>query len=429
MEFRETVDGELSVSDLQAVVRRTLSECAAVDRVLLIHPDYSRHDFSSVLIPLIYRELAARGMKRLDTLNAAGTHRPMSEEELQAKTGLTRTTHPLLGRMCNHRFDDPTELVHVGDIPAKSVRDKTHGHLSTPLRISVNRMLTENYDLLLTVSGTVPHEATGFSGGTKVLFPGVSGPEVTGLFHWAAVLIGVPEIIGQVDNPARDVVDEGAKAIFTLAGERTVIGFDMVFTEGEQHRILPKGLYGASGFNGFREALHAAAALSAKLHICYLDEPKQVVVQRIPEMYDEVWTAGKGSYKLQRPGVLAEGAEIILFAPHIRCFHSNRKMDADIRRLGYHGRDYVLQYCEEHPEFSKNVAAHVINVRGIGRQREGSEEFPFRVTLATQIPEAECREVNLGWRDPASLREEDFQGPGKLWVRDGGQWLYSRRQS
>ena len=103
-------------------------------------------------------------------------------------------------------------------------------------------------------------------------------------------------------------------------------------------------------------------------------------------------------------------------------------MDADIRRIGYHGRDYVLQYCEEHPEFNKNVAAHVINVRGIGRRREGREEFPFGVTLATQIPEAECQEVNLGWRDPASLREEDFQGPGKLWVRDGGQWLYSRRQ-
>ena len=179
--------------------------------------------------------------------------------------------------------------------------------------------------------------------------------------------------------------------------------------------------------DGFTEALQAAAALSSKLHLVYLDEPQQAVVQQIPQMYDEIWTAGKGSYKLQKPGVLAPGAEIVLYAPHIRCFHSNAKMDREIRQIGYHGRDWVVRFCKLHPEFNKNVASHVINVRGLGALHGDREEFPFRVTLATQIPEADCRAVNLGWRDPQSLREEDFTGSGKLWIHEGGQWLYGRK--
>ena len=157
-----------------------------------------------------------------------------------------------------------------------------------------NRLMTDNYDAVLAVSGTVPHEGTGYSGGTKIFFPGISGPEVIGLFHWAAVLIGIPKIIGTMDNAARDVVNEGAAHIFRLLGERPVVSFNMVYSEGEGHRILPKGLFTGVGLEGFKEALQAAAKLSSKVHIVYTDEPKQVIVQQIPAMYDEVWTAGKG---------------------------------------------------------------------------------------------------------------------------------------
>ena len=49
------------------------------------------------------------------------------------------------------------------------------------------------------------------------------------------------------------------------------------------------------------------------------------------------------------------------------------------------------------------------------------------MTLASHISEADCRAVGLGYRDPATLRAEDFAGPGMLWITDGGQWLYDRR--
>ncbi|HYV37324.1 MAG TPA: hypothetical protein VE988_16570, partial [Gemmataceae bacterium] len=136
---------------------------------------------------------------------------------------------------------------------------------------------------------------------------------------------------------------------------------------------------------------------------------------------------GKGSYKLQRPGVMAEGGEIILYAPHIDVFHSKPALDSAIRALGYHGLDYVVNHCRNCPDVDRNVAAHVINVRGLGTRVNGQERFPFRVTLASKISAEDCRAVGLDYRDPATLRREDFQGRGKLWIEEGGQWLYARR--
>ncbi|MCB0322481.1 MAG: DUF2088 domain-containing protein [Bdellovibrionales bacterium] len=423
----EDEQGQLTTEQIREVVREAVGELSTVRSVLVIHNDYSRHDYTHIVAPLLYQALESRGLERFDSLNASGTHRPMTQAELIEKLGLNPASHPKIGTMFNHEFDSPEQLEHVFDIPADFVAEKTNGNLSQVLSVGVNKLLFADYDLIVAINATVPHEALGYSGGTKMFFPGVSNPEVIALLHWAAVLMGIPQLIGRADNPARDVVNEGSKHIFAKIGDTPVLSLNMVYTEDQNHAVLPKGLFAAYGFDGFKDAHRYAADLSSRLHIIYLDRAMDVVVQQLPTMYDEVWTAGKGSYKLQRDGVLAEGAEIVLFAPHIHCFHSNERMDQEIRRIGYHGLDHVLAFCEQHPDFNKNVAAHVINVRGLGKMVDGVEHFPFKVTLATQISQADCESVGLGYRDPSKLRKEDFQQPGQLWISDGGQWLYARK--
>jgi len=49
------------------------------------------------------------------------------------------------------------------------------------------------------------------------------------------------------------------------------------------------------------------------------------------------------------------------------------------------------------------------------------------VTLATSIPEEECRAVNLGYRDPASIDPATFanrEDEGVLLVPSAGEMLY-----
>ena len=45
-------------------------------------------------------------------------------------------------------------------------------------------------------------------------------------------------------------------------------------------------------------------------------KPFRIVLGRAPEMYDEIWTAGKVVYKLEQ--VVAPGGTLIVYAPHIR---------------------------------------------------------------------------------------------------------------
>ncbi|MGE5608988.1 MAG: lactate racemase domain-containing protein [Bacillota bacterium] len=417
----------LSPDQLLAAVRRSLAPFPKVKSVLLLHPDYSRTDFTDVLFRLIYQTLAGRGLRRLDTLNAAGTHRPMSEKEKLAKLGIeNRAQYPLLREMADHRTE-PSELVSAGEISAAFMSEKTQGRWPQAIPVKINARLRGGYDLIIAISGTVPHEAAGFAGGLKVFFPGVSGNEVIDGLHWAAVQMGIPRLIGQIDNPGRDVINEGAKCIF--AGSPVpMLSFNMVFHE-DDHAVVPHGLYAGVGYQGFIAAYNAAARASSHLHIVRIDRPLDAVVQSLGDGYDEVWTAGKGSYKLQSPGVMAPGGEIIIYQPKIHCFHSNPRMDHAIRAIGYHSLDYVLHWLESNPGFDRNVAAHVINVRGgaeYDRALRRETNFAFRVTLATGVSEEQCRSVGLGYRDPDTL-EREFQkmGGNKLWIKNGGKMLYA----
>jgi len=418
----ENLNGELTNKQLEGIVKESLRGFKSVKKVLLIHPDYTRTDFTNKLIPLIYQELKSKGIKQIDSLNAGGTHRAMAKEEIRSKLGLSFQIN--FDNYYNHEYSNPQKLVTVGEIPVSFVVDKTQGDFSQSILVVVNKLIIEDYDLIITLSGTLPHEAAGYAGGLKVFLPGISGPEVIDLFHWAAVLIGIPQIIGTVDNSAREVINKGSSYIFDKIKAPT-ISFNMVFEETE-HLVIPKGLYVGAGFDGFIEAYKQAAKVSSQLHVIYLDEPLECAVQVIDKSYDEIWTAGKGSYKLQSPGVMAKGGEIIIYAPHINCFHSRPEMDLALRQIGYHCKDYVKKYLESNLNFSKNIAAHVINVRGMGSfdVNSGKEEFNFKVTLATGISKDVCESVGLGYRNPDSIHHEDFISQGKLWIQNGGKYLY-----
>ena len=418
----ENLKGELTEEQLKEIVKESLKNFSSVKKVLLIHPDYTRTDFTDKLILFIYKELKNKGMTQIDSLNAGGTHRSMTEEEIRSKLALSSQIN--FDNYYNHEYNNSQRLVTVGEIPASFVAEKTQGELSQSIQVVVNKLVTEDYDLIIALSGTLPHEAAGYAGGLKVFFPGISGPEVIDLLHWAAVLIGIPKIIGTVDNPAREVINKGSSYIFDKIKAPT-ISFNMVFEE-KGHSVIPKGLYIGEGFNGFIEAYEKAAKTSSKLHVIYINKPLNTVVQVIDVSYDEIWTAGKGSYKLQSPGVMAPGGEIIIYAPHINCFHSRPEMDLALRQIGYHCKGYVKKYLKSNPDFSKNIAAHVINVRGAGSfdVNSGKEEFDFKVTLATGIPQEVCKSVGLGYKNPDSIRKEDFIGPGKLWIENGGKYLY-----
>ncbi len=390
--------------------------------VLVIIPDYTRVDFIDRIGPLIVDIFKKKGAEKLDFLNAGGTHREMTDLEFLSKLGLKKKGMGI--SFYNHNYSDPKSLVTIGSISSELVKEKTNGQLFTPIPVTVNKLILSDYSTIIAISGTVPHEASGYSGGLKIFFPGISGPEVIDLFHWSAVLVGIPEIIGTIDNNARDIINEGSKLMFDNL-KCDVFTFNMVSSETDC-AVIPNGFYVDKGYDGFIRAYRAAAAISSKVHIKYIDRPLEQAVQVIPERFDEIWTAAKGSYKLQKPGVMAKGGEVILYGPHINCFHSNKKIDTELKEVGYHCRDRVCSILNSEKKISRNSASHLINAAGPGifDPKTGKEELNFKLTLATGIPEEVCKSVGLNYRDPKTIEKSDFLSPGKLWIEEGGKYLY-----
>src|SRR5258708_11730720 len=75
----------------------------------------------------------------------------------------------------------------------------------------------------------------------------------------------------------------------------------------------------------------------------------------------------------------------------------------------------------------RGVVAHSTHVKGIGTFEDGVEEPRITVTLATGISEAECRAINLGYRDHRTIDADawrDREAQGLLLVPKAGETLF-----
>jgi nickel-dependent lactate racemase len=383
-------------------------------RLLLIVPDGTR----TAPVGLLFRALHQRlgdVAKALDVLVALGTHNPMSEPAICGRLEISETERrDAYGRVrfFNHAWNDPRALHLVGTLPRDEIHHLTHGRFALDVPVEVNRLLFD-YDRVIIIGPVFPHEVVGFSGGNKYLFPGVSGPAVLNFFHWLGAVITTPKIIGHAWTPVRSVVDRAA-ALVTVPK----LCFCLVV---EDH-----GLAGL--FAGTPEAAwEAASQLSGGRHIVYHDHPYHTIVACAPTMYDELWTAGKCMYKLEP--VLADGGELIIHAPHISevCLAHGKVIEA----VGYHCRDYFLKQWDRFEHLPWGALAHCTHVHGLGTYENGIEKPRARVTLATNIPPETCRRINLGYRDPRTIRLEAFasrEAEGVLLVPKAGERLFRLRQ-
>lgn len=379
-------------------------------RVLAIIPDHSRTAPIDMMFRELYRLLANR-VKLLDFLIALGTHPPMNDEAINQRIGITpieRLTKYTQARFFNHDWKDPNQLRHIGTISEADIASISNGLLRQPVDVTINKMVFD-YDLLLIIGPTFPHEVVGFSGGNKYLFPGIAGQEIIDLFHWLGALITSPVIIGTKETPVRKVVD---KAAALLPVERMCMS---LVVKGE----TLAGLYIGTP----EEAFSTAADLSNQLHIIYKDRPFKQVLSCAPRMYDDLWTGGKCMYKLEP--VVADDGELIIYAPHIS--EVSVTHGTTIKKIGYHVRDYFVKQMDKFSDIPGGIMAHSTHVKGIGKFENGVEKPRIQVTLATQIPEHVCKQINLGYRNPNSINIEDWkdrEDEGILYVPKAGEMLY-----
>jgi len=166
-------------------------------KILIIVDDYTRTTPINLILPILMEEFFLLGIPRKDIklLIASGTHRKMSYEEKKKKYGKYITENY---EILDHIWYDNESLVKLDTTKLET-------------EIWINKKVLEA-DFVIGIGQIVPHRVVGFSGGSKIIQPGVSGPITTGQTHWLSAKYKGSEIMGKIDNPIRKEINKIGEA-------------------------------------------------------------------------------------------------------------------------------------------------------------------------------------------------------------------------
>jgi nickel-dependent lactate racemase len=216
--------------------------------------DGTRPQPRRIVVPAILDEID--GVVRpedVTVLVATGTHRSNSEEELREMLGDDVVDGV---RVVNHDARDDESLVWVG-------------RLGNGVPVWLNRLWVEA-DVRITTGFVEPHFFAGFSGGPKMVAPGLAGLVTTLTLHDAA-RIGHPAARWGITggNPVHDDI----RAIAAATG--TDFALDVIL-DGDRQIV--------QAFGGELFAMHEAACAVAK----------EVAMRAVPSPFDVVVTSNSG---------------------------------------------------------------------------------------------------------------------------------------
>lgn len=187
-EIRNSIQNPIGSARLKNLVKPGNS-------VVILGDDRTRMTPQDRIIPLVLEELFSAGVssERIKIIIATGTHRPMTEQEIELKYG--RELMNMI-EIKNHDYKNLNNLVNKG-----TTRKGT--------RIIVNKEFLEA-DIRIGIGGVLPHHPVGWSGGAKILLPGIAGDETTSDMH----LIGATEQqLGKIETPCRQEMEDFADEV------------------------------------------------------------------------------------------------------------------------------------------------------------------------------------------------------------------------
>lgn len=403
----------LTEDQIKSALTTALEKQHTNQKVLILIPDHTR----TIPLPLLFRYLVEilHDVKKLDFMVALGTHPPLSEANLRQLVGISKEERDSIYKhigIMNHAWEDSRTLTKIGTLAKDQIQqiagERWHHTLGGDVDIRINKAIFE-YDHVIILGPTFPHEVVGFSGGAKYFFPGISAEDMINVTHWLGALAGVRGTIGLKNTPVRDMIHAAAELIDKPS---TLIALV----------VVNSGLAGLF-IGDYLSAWEKAADLSSERHIIWVDKPFKKVLSYAPPMYDELWTGGKAMYKLEP--ALAEGGELIIYAPHLDVVsHVHGKY---IYEIGYHVLPYFLNQWDRFKHIPLGVLAHSTHVRGDGRFQNGVEYPRATVKLATQLLSSDCDQLALRYVDPNSINVEEWQNreeDGVLYVPKAGEMLY-----
>ena len=303
--LRRGFERPIAAPRLRDAVRRS-------DRVLILIDDATRLTPVARILPRVLDELHAAGVedRRIEFLQAPGTHRPMKPEEIQEKLG------PFYGRypVHEHHYLDEASL-------------HDYGHTRDGTRVTASRRLIRA-DFLLGIGSIVPHRVKGLSGGAKIAFPGVAGREMMDRNQWEASMHMSETVMGVAENPMRLRMEEAAR----------MVGLNYIVNVVYDVRLRIVGCFTGDVVEAHREG----SKCSRGVYAVHLPTRADIVLIDSHSADRDLWQSAKGPYA----GTMAvkDRGSLILVSPNPEGVAGNHR---NLLEIGYKPHAEIVSLVQQ----------------------------------------------------------------------------------
>lgn len=181
LEIEQALKSPIGTKSLQEIVGDPRGKTIAV-----VVDDNTRVTPAEKLLKPLLELLEGFGVtaQQVKVIFALGSHRPMTEQEMRKKIGDECFEKVVT---VNHEYDNPKELAELGTT-------------SYGTKVVINRQFKEA-DVKICIGNIIPQFIAGWSGGAKIIQPGISGKETTAQVH----LNGSLDWYKRLGNPENNI--------------------------------------------------------------------------------------------------------------------------------------------------------------------------------------------------------------------------------
>jgi len=328
-------------NELEDILDEILDAFSGSASTLIVPPDATRStSFSGEIVEFIHKKM---GHTIKSILPATGTHRPMTSDEIKSMFGSVPES-------LFNVHDWRTDSVYLGELGDEFISHLPLDGWNKPWKVKVNReIISEEYDLIISVGQVVPHEVAGMANHSKNILIGLGGPESIHDSHYIGALYGIDKTLGKTDTPVRLLMNEAQRLYLP---EEKILYILTVVQPDEIGTPILKGVFAGKGMDCFYEA----ASLAKKENITIIEKPvEKMVVFLDPKKYQSTWLGNKAIYRTRL--AMADNGELIILAPGIKKFGEDKRIDSLIREYGYQAGANIREVVSSSPSLSENLAA------------------------------------------------------------------------
>jgi len=375
----------------QPINSYSLSELAQkAKNALIVVDDCTRTTPVKRFFSLILSELKKGGLshKDIQIIIGLGKHRPMTKNELYEKLG---------------NFSSQLSVINYD--PYDEENFIYYGTTASGIPIKIHKAV-KNFELLIGIGQIAPHNIAGFSGGAKIICPGICGLETIDQTHWLSAAYSSSSLLGNPNNPIRKEIENISQKV----GLNVIINIVQNPNNGKIVALV---------FGDPVTAHRQGCKIARQVFEVEVRKPADIVVVESYPADNELYQAVKALYGASL--LLNKNGIIILVTPAYEGISSQPRISEYILKYGYQTYPQIRKLVNKE-SIDLHIASHLARVGNIIKHTKTFLVSPsIEKEKAQKIGFIPADNANEAIRKSYKLLK--LKSPRIAFIRKGGKFL------